>query len=1830
MASDVELIISVATQGVEKLTDLSASLRQVQNTIQGISIPMTKLDAHTKALNKAFGITSRGARDHAKSLKEVVTNQVTLSKESRRIKNDIAALNTVLKTTQGSTRAFKDALRMTVQELTYMDKKMRGLRFRAFVSDLRNVSLKLQRIGKDTQFVGRNLLINLTAPIMLFGRMGLQALIRVDEQLIRLTKVLDSVAMSAEQAQQKLGGVGTPEQVQQMVDSFNDLNNSMTRISSAFGVSKDLIVGLASDFAELGLTTNESIIGMTELTAAVEKLGTMDMSAAQDLTQALYFQSRRALENTGAFTKLRTAREREIATIKAATTQMYMFNAIENTTALTLRDLGEAFPEVASMAISYGLSMTEAAALLAPMKSAGLDVGASANSIKVSLQRALSPTKQNTETLKRLAAQYGVTDDKLNSFNLTTKSGLTGLSAIVDVFGEVKESAAGAEGALQLMSDLFEKRQGPRMFLAIEQLNLFNKALRDTASNTAERQIADAGERIAKSFTNLTDDQFPKTIRGFKDIGIIARLATATAGEVVEGVTGEITQAQINAAKAVRKGVSDEILAASRQGKDLIAEVQTEAGRALFIQLAGAESAQAIAQRELDTALTALGVTIQKIKNDFKLFASEILRGAVPVFQKLQKTVENLYQRWTALSEETRQRVTKAILAIASGAALLAPLVLGIGLIQQVAGTLGKALFMLLPQLKKVDGGFVGIATSAKFAKDAMNGLYEKTLLMKQSRVATDIAGMIEGPLRPGFTSLERVAVGAPGLGSKKALTESIYKARAAKLGILEGTAGMSVSQQVKFFRAREALGFLPPVRGADGKFQAQPAELKQAFAKYLASSSKAKSELRVGKSAGAASRQLAAEQKFLARQPFFKAAGVSSMQELSPTGAVGRQQFMLRGRDITSQQARSLAMGGIGGRVTSLGIRGQAMGERADQFVKSINPVNLYKKSVDGAKAAVQQLTIKHSLFGATAPGVMAKARVAMMGFMNATKLGTTAIKLMKIALVSSGVGILLLGIAGAAVFIGKNFEEIKKKSEFAFGRIGAIIQSLKEAFIELIRPIIDMFALISGGGEGSEGAIDGIAKAFGKIAHAVSFVAEYIKKFVVSVIQPYLYAIINIVMAVVSAFRGEWGKAGKYLVAAISWAGKMFVNIIAGMLKGAVAIVSLGVKAMLMRITLIPKAFAGVAGFLGKFVPGLTAVSKAVNGVIDGMFAGIDAGKNLVNKGIDKAAKGIVNGLDKGTKLGIKKSDGELFKAKRKFQARGTELGDATGEAISNALGEGLEDGADKAAQKIKDAIKDLAQKLQDYVADAMKRALDKFVDDSVKALNKQKEAALGIFDIQLKTLDKLEQAEESLTRTKEYEVNRRKMIDERALNALNYVRNRALAIYEGRIDDARILDLEELKNRGDFQGELSNLEEGRRKDLAKENLNALKEAINEAKKAANDFFDESVQKFQESIKEITKFPPVTLEDYKKQLEQLQIATNQAADLNTQEFGKMFEDFTTSINDKMPNKVIGAFTTNLDELVVVAREKYGLGDGRNDSSVIGVTIGMLADIGGKFSSSAPTVLASFGQITGGISANFNSMKDSLLGSVKTAFLQPFQKALDEAEPMKVFNQAIKDGNQAILDSFRGTVGGVGSEVDNMIDLLTQRNKDLARLQAEAKSIMENTPSGGGGGGGAGASAVDYRGISMSSTSAKYWSDVNKALGLQPSSPVSAASSLGIRKFKTGGFVPGSINKAVPAILHGGEYVLNASAVRNVGLNTLKAINNARFSPPARNISSALGQGQSATTVNINVDTFIGEEEWFRTMMKSYNVNIAPRNQKLAGNEQRVLSSYNGMNQVI
>jgi TP901 family phage tail tape measure protein len=1878
--ADIDLIIAVHTDGIKQVTDLSASLRQLNTSINGVFVPMAKMDAHTRALNKALGVGARGAKEHATSLRQLKANQQILGAETKKLTRDIKAMQAAMKA-GGATEFINPR---SISQLKELSNALKNAKLRAFSSDMQNIGLGLKKLGKDAQFVGRSLMINLTAPFSLMARYGLKALIDIDREAIRLTKVMDGVAMSIEQAMAKTGQNADSPLVKELTQNYEFLDKALTDVSATYGIAKSLTVGLAADFAELGLGAKESVAAITNLTAATEKLGGMDISQSQDLVQALYFQSVRAFDQAGR--AFESAAAKEAAAISAATAQLQLFNAIENTTALTMRDLGDAFPEVASMATTFGLSMTEAAAMLAPMKAAGLEVGASANAIKVSLQRLVAPTKANAEMLASLSESYKNTTQGAQAFNNATSSGLTGLLGIVESFTAVKDSSAGMEGALQMMAKIFGVRQGPRMTIAIQQLSQFNDEL---------TKASPLGQSVAKTLVNLANGASSSSklaIKNFTDIGIVARVATAQVGQQVENF-GVVTVKDIKDANAARKAVADEILKANREGRDIMSEISTEAGRAMIVELAGSASASVLAQRELDASLKSLDITVSKIKNNFKLFAADLIKGMRPALEKIADITSNLITRWNNLSASTKKVISIFILSLMGALAAIGPLILAFGTLSSVTGIAMRGVFKFLPDLKKMDGGFIGLTetirgfgkasgeASRKFS-DSFNTAYTNFLSNKSlytkpgsvmsfggaasaSSAAPDIKELSTRNILPSYVKNRNDLDKLVALEQRKMINAMARQSNMMggvpisqrDIGIARGTVrGPSGRFLSSTPGSRIVSRAMAPGGGVDfgAAETALFARLEAARAASHAKDVAREQQLHAQKLAN-----IAKENAAKARASVFERAGITSRAGIDPSGK-GTIQRMFSGRDVTDIQAAKLAKGGFGATLTKLGLGKEAFGEKTGLRLKQLIPRPRSVKELGGvatggakkafgavmdsnpmmgAKLAVQGLKEEFNHIDGSAPGTFKKISAAVKGFTAESGKAKKLIGLMKFGFAGLGVGLILGTIAVLVVTVMRNFESFKKTGEKGMFAVKRVLEILKDTLGELIRPVIDLFAAFGSGSEQGSSAAEGIGKAFTALMSVVEKTANFIKAIVVQVIQPIFYSIANVVAAVVSIFQGEWGKAAGYIVSAIGFALKLVVNIVIGFMKGFVSLFGIGIKAVLTYFTLIPKAVAKILTIMGK-IPGIGGMFKvagdSINFVVDSMFGLVDAGTGAVNGLLDAAGKAANSGLDKLTSKGIGKSVGKaLNDSKKDAEDGGNAIGEVANEAIANKTGDGLgEKVKDAVAGAYKDAIKDLAQKLQDYVKGEMSNALNKLQTNLEEALKKQKDAALAVYDSQIDTLDKLAKAEESLTKTKEYEAARRQAIEERALQSQNYIRNRALAIYEGRIDDARMLDLQDRKDAADSAKSIGEIDSSRKKELAAENLDALKSAITTAREEADKFFDTTAEKFGNAASEILKFPPVTKQDYIDQMTSLTELAKKTANDSGTEFSKMFDDFASTISSKMPNDVVGAFTTNLDDLVKVAVDKYGLGKGTADSStVIGSTIGMLMDMGGAMGDNKQFVVDTFGEITTGIKDNASDGFKEITTLIYSGFVADFNKAVTDADPTTVYQKAIKDGNKAILDDFRNTVGGVGSEVDNMKDLLDPLIKKWALLEAQAKAAGDAQAEAANSGG-----TPSVPPVSSAVRPIGYYGSVDTYLSRL--AVASRAAVLGqnsgprwmggsIPKFAAGGYLNKAMSQSIPALLHGGEYIMSAKAVQSIGAATLQNLNNMRFNAPK---NSAPNGGQNVTmstqNTNIYVDNFIGEEEWFNSMMKEYNVNVLPKNQKAAGVQPRVVRSYNGINQ--
>ena len=782
MAVD-DININVKVSGTEQLKALSHAMRQLNAGMVDSSKSVANLDARAKSLSTALGRTDKGMSDHAKTVGQLLTNQRALGGEMRNVNKDIGQLTTGLAVNGKNAKENAASLRV-------YNESLKGIKARAFKEDLAGVTQEMRRLGKDAQFTGRAMTVGLTVPLLAFSRLGLQSVVAVDKQLTRLNKILENTARNTSQAFDKMGlaaeSATAPQKIkaEEMVAAYKALDTGLTAISQKYGTSRDLVIGLAGDFAELGLIANNSSVVLAELTVQAEKLGDLNITGAKDLVQTMYQNATTSLiANADARGIVLDGLEKEKSAIDIAYTQLAAFNQIENVTALSLKDIAKALPEVAATATAFGISMTEVTAILAPMKSAGFDVGASATAIKVSLQRLNAPTGKTKDMMAQLAQVTGY------DFPEASGIGINSLDRLARAFSFLSHTARnaqgelyGTEGALEFFSQMFGVRQSTRMEVAIRDMASFNTAL--AMAGTQEGKLAASVNSTILSVNKATNANVP-LIKGFSDLGNIARISAGQVGDSVQLLDGQgkefskvISQADINLATNVRNQTADMIIKSRREGDDLLAKISTQSGKSLLVEFAGGKANVDLAKIELKQATGTIDASIQRVKNNFKLIAASIIENLRPVLEFLDRFATGVASFFNKLSAPART----AIVAFLGFVAILGPLKMGLGAVQVAFATIAGSFLKFIP-------GLSGLTAEAVSASGQ---------LMYLNAPLVAINGNIE-------TTASKFSI----LTAKLASGDGVISSVAKKFGLFTGVLQANVTAQAEVVTAVEEVTFV-------------------------------------------------------------------------------------------------------------------------------------------------------------------------------------------------------------------------------------------------------------------------------------------------------------------------------------------------------------------------------------------------------------------------------------------------------------------------------------------------------------------------------------------------------------------------------------------------------------------------------------------------------------------------------------------------------------------------------------------------------------------------------------------------------------------------------------------------------------------------------------------------------------------------------------------------------------------------------------------------------------------------------------------------------------
>jgi TP901 family phage tail tape measure protein len=428
------------------------------------------------------------------------------------------------------------------------------------------------------------------------------------------------------------------------------------------------------------------------------------------------------------------------------------------------------------------------------------------------------------------------------------------------------------------------------------------------------------------------------------------------------------------------------------------------------------------------------------------------------------------------------------------------------------------------------------------------------------------------------------------------------------------------------------------------------------------------------------------------------------------------------------------------------------------------------------------------------------------------------------------------------------------------ALDALGDAFQKIKDAFGTIGRAISAAFAPLFEGSndpkrpaDNAKTAWEETGRVYGDIATGIANVITWTANVVGAAIEVIALAIEIIAVAIrataplfgfwarvfantfgfiVSLLTGHWANAWAY-----------FVRIMAAYLAPVIAIAEFIVDAIFMIPRAVAAMFRGMGGLpivgkwfrqLGDSIP-TEAIKKfqqfSLNSWLD---------KNLPKPGAIFDFGGF--------------GDFEIPHIKPEPPGQPKEDGRGVGQDFGEGVGEGAADELAKQGTSIFDNFLSALKSRLDKNINAMK-------DSVVNALKKSHEAHLKVFDEQIKSIEKVEKAEEKLRKTQEYIQKRKEMIDQQSLDAENYRRNRALAIYEGRTDDARMLDLEFRKTTKDGTKALVELDRDRARALLDDEREAEKERINIRKEAAAQRYQIEEDALKKSLDLLTEYTPRTL---------------------------------------------------------------------------------------------------------------------------------------------------------------------------------------------------------------------------------------------------------------------------------------------------------------------------------------------------------------------------------
>ena len=419
---------------------------------------MAAATANTRVMGRAFAqereILNRARRDRVKALQ---SQYIQMNKANAGFMDAIRVMPKSLAMANGKFTELGTRIQYAAQRQQFMNQL------------LRQGSTQLLNFGKNTQWAGRQLMVGLTMPLVLFGAAASKAFRDLEKQTVKFRRVYgDAFTNDAE--------------VESAVQNIKALANEYMK----YGVSVSKTMEMAATAAAAGFS-GSALTAQVETATKLAVLGQIEQQQALETTISL--------QNAFGLSSDELAKKIDF------------LNAVENQTVLSIEDLTIAIPKSAPVIKQLGGNVEDLAFFLTAMKEGGINASEGANALKSGLASLINPSKKASEMLAGLGINIkGIVENNSGDIKAT----VVGFARALDTLDPLNRARA--------IEQMFGKFQFARLS------TLFQNVTKDGSqasrafdlSGASMEELAILSEREMKKIEDAVGTKFQAAVEKFK------------------------------------------------------------------------------------------------------------------------------------------------------------------------------------------------------------------------------------------------------------------------------------------------------------------------------------------------------------------------------------------------------------------------------------------------------------------------------------------------------------------------------------------------------------------------------------------------------------------------------------------------------------------------------------------------------------------------------------------------------------------------------------------------------------------------------------------------------------------------------------------------------------------------------------------------------------------------------------------------------------------------------------------------------------------------------------------------------------------------------------------------------------------------------------------------------------------------------------------------------------------------------------------------------------------------------------------------------------------